>query len=335
MGLASVRGRLAVGALAGLLGVVAVGCGSSGGSSTSGTSSSPAKSSGHVTVSVFEVAQADVVTTLETAFKKELTRKLAPRQVTFTVSNANGDPSLIQSVARELSRSNSALIAVIGTPAVIAMAQQDKVHPIIALAMGDPVGGKVADSLDHPGHNVTGTIDFVDPAKVLDELAQVRPAPTRIGTIYDPSNENSQVWVSQLRKAVRARPGLSLREATVASSADVQSAARSLVGRSDTILIGPDAAVASGVAAVGAVASSNSIPLYLTAGDSTTGGVLATLGPSYPELGADAADVAAKVVGGAKPADTPFGLPGSLQWSVNRVTMKSLHITLPAAAMAS
>lgn len=328
MGLASVRGRLAVGALAGVLGIVVSGCGSG----SSGTASAPA---GHVTVSVFEVAQADVVTTLETSFKKELTRKLAPRQVTFTVSNANGDPSLIESIARNVSRSSSTLIAVIGTPAVIAMAQQDKVHPIIALAMGDPVGGKVADSLDHPGHNVTGTIDFVDPAKVLDELAQVRPAATRIGTIYDPSNENSQVWVSQLRKAIKARPGMSLREATVASSADVQSAARSLVGRSDTILIGPDAAVSSGVAAVGAVAASNSIPLYLTAGDATTSGVLATLGPSYPELGAAAADVAAKVVDGAKPADTPFGLPGTLQWSVNKVTLKSLHVTLPAAAMAS
>jgi putative ABC transport system substrate-binding protein len=318
------------GALLGAIGMIGViaGCGSSSGSTTSSSAGS-----GTVKVNIFEVAQADVVTTLETAFKKELTAKLAGRTVSYSVSNANGDPSLIQSIARNLSRSNSSLIAVIGTPAVIAMAQQDKTHPIIALAMGDPVGGKVADSLDHPGHNVTGTIDFVDPAELLAELAKVTPAPRRIGTIYDPSNENSQVWVAQLRTAIKARPGLSLVEATVAGAGDVQSAARSLVGRTDTILVGPDAAVASGIAAVGAVALSNKIPLYLTSGDATTSGVLATLGPSYANLGSQGADVAVKVLDGAQPAVTPFGRPGALEWDVNRSTLGALGVTVPSAAM--
>ncbi|MDT3443854.1 MULTISPECIES: ABC transporter substrate-binding protein [unclassified Pseudofrankia] len=326
---ASRRRRLA-GALLGAIGMIGViaGCGSSSGSTTSSSAGS-----GTVKVNIFEVAQADVVTTLETAFKKELTAKLAGRTVSYSVSNANGDPSLIQSIARNLSRSNSSLIAVIGTPAVIAMAQQDKTHPIIALAMGDPVGGKVADSLDHPGHNVTGTIDFVDPAELLGELAKVTPAPKRIGTIYDPSNENSQVWVAQLRTAIKARPGLALVEATVASAGDVQSAARSLVGRTDTILVGPDAAVASGIAAVGAVALSNKIPLYLTSGDATTSGVLATLGPSYADLGSQGADVAVKVLDGAQPAATPFGRPGALEWDVNHSTLGALGVTMPSAAM--
>lgn len=326
---ASRRRRMAAALLGaiGMIGVIA-GCGSSSGSTTSSSAGS-----GTVKVNIFEVAQADVVTTLETAFKKELTAKLAGRTVSYSVSNANGDPSLIQSIARNLSRSSSSLIAVIGTPAVIAMAQQDKTHPIIALAMGDPVGGKVADSLDHPGRNVTGTIDFVDPAKLLGELAKVTPAPKRIGTIYDPSNENSQVWVAQLRTAIKARPGLALVEATVASAGDVQSAARSLVGRTDTILVGPDAAVASGIAAVGAVALSNKIPLYLTSGDATTSGVLATLGPSYANLGSQGADVAVKVLDGAQPAVTPFGRPGALEWDVNHSTLGVLGVTMPSAAM--
>ncbi|MDT3444645.1 ABC transporter substrate-binding protein [Pseudofrankia sp. BMG5.37] len=326
------RRRWAAGALLGVIGMIGVsaaaGCGSS-----PGPESSSAPGSAAVKVSIFEVAQADVVTTLETAFKKELAARLAGRPVSFDVTNANGDPSLIQSIARNLARSDASLIAVIGTPAVIAMAQQDKTHPIIALAMGDPVGGKVADSLDHPGHNVTGTIDFVDPAKLLDELAKVTPQPRRIGTIYDPSNENSQVWVAQLRAATKARPGMSLVEATVAGAGDVQSAARSLIGRTDTILVGPDAAVASGVAAVGAVALSNKIPLYLTSGDAATTGVLATLGPSYADLGAASAGVASMVLDGAKPADTPFGRPGALEWGVNRSTLGTLGVALPPAAM--
>lgn len=318
--------RCALGAvLAGAAAVtLAAGCGSSGGSSRGGSASGP------VTVPVFEVAQADVVTQLESAFKKEMTAKLAPRKVIFKVSNANGDSSLIQSIARDLSRSHPTLIAVIGTPAVIAMAQQDKRDPIIALAMGDPVGSKVATSLDHPGGNVTGTIDFIDPAKLVDQLEEVRPAPAKIGTIYDASNENSQVWVKQLRASVAKRPGVRLVEATVAGTGDVQNAARSLLGRADTILIGPDATAAAAISTIGAVALPRGIPVYLTSGDASVRGVLATLGPNYAALGAAAADLGVKVVDGTSPAVIPFGQPGALTWDVNSVTLSKLKVTLPS-----
>jgi putative ABC transport system substrate-binding protein len=298
----------------------------------SGSDSGSSSGANVAKVSVFEVAQADVVTQLEKAFTAELTADLGADRVKVNVVNANGDASLIQSIARNLSRSDDDLIAVIGTPAVIAMAQQDSTHPIIAIAMGDPVGSKVADSLDAPGHNVTGTIDYIDPGQLLDQLATVRPAPHRIGTLYDPSNENSQTWIAGLKKAIAGRDGLSLRETTVASAGDVQSAARSLVGRVDTILVGPDAAVASGVAALGTVAFDNRIPLYLTSGDASVHGVLATLGPDYPGLGTSAAKIGAQVLAGKKPATIPFGRPGDLQWDVNHATVSQVRVTLPASA---
>lgn len=317
---ARARLRLAAGAMAVAAGAAMVGCsGDSGDSDT-------------LKVAVFEVAQADVVTTLREAFTGELTRQFGADGVEFDVKNANGEASLIQSIARDLSRSDADLIAVIGTPAVIAMAQADSTHPIIAIAMGDPVGAKVAESLEAPGGNVTGTIDYIDPGQLLDQLAEVSPAPQRIGTIYDPSNENSQVWIAALSEDIASREGLSLVETTVASSSDVQSAARSLIGRVDTILIGPDQAVATGMPAVGTVAYDNRIPLYITSGDASVHGVLATLGPDYSELGVDAGEVAAKVLRGADPATTPFGLPGELEWDVNEDTLAHLGITLPPAA---
>lgn len=288
-----------------------------------------------VKIKIFEVAQADVVTQLETSFKDKLTEVLAPRTVTFEVKNAGGDPTLIQSIARDMSRSDASLIAVIGTPAVLAMAQADNQHPIVAVAMGDPVGGGVADSLDAPGSNVTGTIDFIDPSALLDELEKVQPAPQRIGTVFDPSNDNSQTWIRQLRTAVADHPGLSLVETTVATGGDVQSASRALVGRVDSILIGPDATVSSSIATVGAVALGDKLPLYMTSGDASVGGVLATLGPDYTQLGADAATLAGKIVDGANPAVTPFGRPGALQWDVNQTTLDQLGVTLPVGATAS
>jgi putative ABC transport system substrate-binding protein len=200
--------------------------------------------------------------------------------------------------------------------------------------MGDPVGAGVAESLDAPGGNVTGSIDYIEPAKVLDEMLKVSPAPKRLGTIYDPSNQNLQVWVADLKEALPER-GLTLVEATVATPAEVDNAARSLIGRVDAIIVGPDATVIGGTPAVAAAARRGQVPLYLVGGEASEPGVLATLGPDYPELGALGGAAAAEVDAGTPPGEVPFGRPGAIEWGVNTETAQTLGVTLPPEASSS
>jgi putative ABC transport system substrate-binding protein len=294
----------------------------------SATSAAPSTSAA-LKVGILQIAPAAVLDDTVAAYKQELEKRLAPRKVSFDVQNAQGKETLIQNLARNFSRSDDDLVAVIGTPAVIAMAKLEKRKPIIAIAMGDPVGSKVAASLDAPGGNVTGSIDFVDPAKLLDVIGQTKPAPKRLGTVYDPANENSVVWVKALKAAAAGR-GLSVAEATIASSSDLNAAARSLAGKADALLIGPDATVISGLPPVAAVARANKLPLYLAGGDATASGVVASLGPDYPTIGRATADVTAKVVAGADPGTVPFAQPTELAPQVNAKTVAALGITLPS-----
>ncbi|MEV4419697.1 ABC transporter substrate-binding protein [Patulibacter sp. NPDC049589] len=302
-------------------------CGSSDDDATTnaaaGGDSSPLK------VGVLVVAQSSLLDDTVAAYRASLVKAVAPRKVEFDVQNAQGQETLIQNLARTFARSDDDQFAVIGTPAVIAMAKLEKRRPVIAIAMGDPVGAKLAASLDAPGGNVTGSIDFVDPAKLLDAIAKTSPAPKRIGTIDDPSNQNSKIWVAALKHAAGAH-GMSVVEATVASSKDVNSAARSLVGRTDALLMGPDAVIYSSLPAVASVARGNRLPLYLVAGDATASGVLASLGPDYPTIGTRTGEVAAKVAAGADPGTVPFARPTALAPEVNAATAKALGVTLPA-----
>lgn len=257
---------------------------------------------------------------------------LGADEVVWEVRNAQGDASLIQSIAREFAESDMDMFAVLGTPAVLALTALETERPIIAIAMGDPVGAGVAETLDEPGGNVTGSIDYVDPALILEEIAKVSPAITRLGTVYDPANQNLQVWVADLEKAVADRD-MTLQAATVASSADVSAAARSLVGRVDAVLIGPDGIVLGALPAVVEAAASDDLPLYLTGGDVSLTGILATLGPNYLELGAMAAEAATAVYKGSEPGAVPFGRPGSIEWGVNAATMEGLGVTIPAEVL--
>jgi len=196
--------RLAVSALSACAVAAALAaCGSSGSTGTPGTSAAATGSGAQsLRVGVFEIASAAILDQTVAAFEDELKAKLAPRTVTFDLKNAQGSTTLITSISRDFAESSDAAFAVVGTPAVVALAQQVKGKPIFALAMGDPVAAKVAQRLAKPGGNVTGSIDYVDPALVLKSIMQISPAPKRIGTIYDPSNQNMQVWIKALHAAV-------------------------------------------------------------------------------------------------------------------------------------
>jgi putative ABC transport system substrate-binding protein len=310
-------------------------CSSSGSDGTPAGSSGAAAGGGPLHIGVLQIATADVVDDTVDSFEKHLMSALAPRQVSFDLKNAQGDQSLIVSLARTFAESKDDGFAVIGTPAVIALAKQVTDRPIIAIAMGDPVGSKVAKSLDAPGTNVTGSIDYVDPAVLLAQIMKVSPAPKRLGTVYDPSNQNMQVWVKALHAAAKAYPGLSIVESTLSGPADVPSAARSLVGRVDAELIGPDATVFAGLAAVGAPAKSNKIPVYVSGGDATVSGILASIGPDYPTVGKLAADAAVKVFTGTAAAAVPYGRPTGVVFAVNKATMTALGITIPTDILAT
>ena len=298
-------------------------CSGSEGSESSGSGTT------EYTIGVLEVAQAQLLDDVVAAFEESVKSELGgDATVTFDVQNANGDQSLITSLTRDFAGSDADAFAVIGTPAVIAMAAQVKDRPIFALAMGDPVGAGLAESLEAPGGNVTGSIDYVDPDQLVDDIVAIHPDASTVGTLYDPSNQNMQVWIKDLKTAIEAH-GLSLKEATIASSAEVSQAARSLSDGADVILVGPDALVTAGIDAVGASAAGAKLPLYVVGGDVTVPGVLGSLGPNYPELGTSAGVGAAKVLQGADPGTIAFSVPGEIQIALNSEYAAQLGVTVP------
>ncbi|OLF07670.1 ABC transporter substrate-binding protein [Actinophytocola xanthii] len=309
--------------LVGAVGVAAAlaGCGGGAGEPRPGESYS---------VGVLAMAQAEVIDEVVDAFTRTVRAEVgAGTTVSFEVRNANGDQSLIASVAREFAGSDHDAFAVIGTPAVVALATQVTDRPIFALAMGDPVGAGVAESLERPGRNVTGSIDFVDPAMLLEDLVALHPGLRTVGTLYDPSNQSMQVWAGALRTAVRTA-GIDLAEAPISSTAEVAQAARSLDGRAEVVLVGPDALVAAGIEAVGAAMVGAGAPLYVVAGDTTIPGIVGSLGPDYSRLGVSAGVNAAKVLRGADAASTPFTTPGEVEIVLNTGRARELGITIPA-----
>jgi putative ABC transport system substrate-binding protein len=78
-------------------------------------------------------------------------------------------------------------------------------HPIVAIAVGDPVRAGLAASFARPGGNVTGSTvlgsDIV--AKRLQLLRELIPQVQRVAFLWNPDNESNAAQVDELRMVFR------------------------------------------------------------------------------------------------------------------------------------
>ncbi|MBW1919218.1 MAG: ABC transporter substrate-binding protein, partial [Deltaproteobacteria bacterium] len=258
------------------------------------------------------------------------------KTVQYDISNAEGDMSVVASIAKKFVSQKKDLIFSITTPCTQAVAAATKGTgiPVIFGAMTDPVAAKVAESWERPGGNVTGCSDWMDVGAQVKVVKEIVPGVKVLGTIYNAGEVNSRVQIAELKKAA---PGLGIKkivEVNAASSADVLAAAKSLMGRVDAVWFPTDNIVTSALEALVKVCEDNKVPLFGSDVNQVKRGVIASCGIDFYDLGKEAGKMAKQVLDGRNPAEMPIkkGKMGDL-W-VNPSAAKRMGITIPQAVMA-
>jgi putative ABC transport system substrate-binding protein len=136
--------------------------------------------------------------------------------------------------ARELVRANVELIIAQAPAALSAAHEETRTIPIVALYIGDPIRMGVAESLAHPGGNVTGfTWDTGAElaGKRLQLVREIVPGATRVAILWDRENNAHPYYLRDFEE--KARPlGLSLLPIGVARPEELEAArARSFCSR--------------------------------------------------------------------------------------------------------
>ena len=81
------------------------------------------------------------------------------------------------------------LIVAQGTAVTAALHQQTRTVPIVFTVVSDPVGSGFVQSFAHPGGNITGFTNFLEPslaAKWVEFLKEVAPHVSRVGILFNP-----------------------------------------------------------------------------------------------------------------------------------------------------
>lgn len=237
-------------------------------------------------------------------------------RIEFDVQNASGNQTTLQSISEKIARDNDILYA-IATPAAISLASLEQEKPIFIAAVTDPVEAGLADSLEDPGRNVTGTSDMQPLEEQVDLLVNNFPDAENIGLIYNSSEVNSQIQADQAKELLEGR-GLNTVEATVVSTNDIAQALNSIITEVDAMFMVTDNTIDSAITLVGDIAKENNVPTIGSSDAVVMQNGLATISNSYHDYGTQTADMVIRMLDeGLTPAEMPIELGKDFEIVVN------------------
>jgi putative ABC transport system substrate-binding protein len=250
----------------------------------------------------------------------------------FVYRSAQGNAATAAQIARQFAGEAPDVIVPISTPSAQAAATASRTIPIVFTAVTDPLAAGLVTSLEAPGGNVTGISDLSPIGAHVALIKELVPAAKAVGFIFNPGETNS-VALLQRFKAEAGKAGLTVVEAPANRSADVQGAARGLVGRVQALYVPTDNTIVSALESVIGVAEQNKIPFIAGDTDSVERGAIASIGFNYHDVGRETAAVVVRVLKGEKPGAIAVSQASGTNLVVNRKAAKAQNVTLPDAVV--
>ncbi|MBM7312426.1 tryptophan ABC transporter substrate-binding protein [Streptococcus suis] len=241
--------------------------------------------------------------------------------------NAEGDQSQVQTMSKKLVDNGNELLIGIATPAAQGLANATTELPIIMGAVTDPVGANLVTDLKNPGGNITGVSDQTPVADAVSLIKEITPDAKTIGVLYSSNEDNSKIQVAEFKVAAE-EAGYTVLEYAVASSNEIAATVEVASSKADVLFTPVDNTVASAFSTVVSVANKTKTPIFTSVEDMVEGGGIASVTLSQYDLGVATGKMAAKILDGANPADTPVQIFNEGTVVVNQKVAKELGITL-------
>ncbi len=270
---------------------------------------------------------------IEAAIEAELDAKAAELGVTFDyadyVYNGQADATVLNQIATELVASEVDVIVPIATPVAMIMqnATADNQIPVVFSAVSDPVGAGLAESMEAPGSNITGTSDALDTEAIMDLMFAANPDIKKVGLLYSKSEDSSTQPVKDATAYCEAK-GVVVEEKTGTTNDEVTLAADALIADGcDAVFTPTDNTVMTAELAIYEKFIDAGIPHYCGADSFALNGAFLGYGVNYEELGTATADMVVDIlVNGADPATTPVVTLDNGIATVNTETAEALGL---------
>jgi len=235
-------------------------------------------------------------------------------------------PNLVQ----ELKAANVDVVVTVGYPSAAA-AKASGIPTVIATGSGDPVVTGLVQSLAHPGGNVTGIADDAAAlsTKRLGLLKAVSPQLRRVAMLWNKDDRGMSQRYDASAKAAQEL-GLTVQPLGVREPDDFNEAFAAMNrDMPDAILMVTDSLTLLNRKRVFDFALQHKVPAIYEQDFMARDGGLMSYGADARESFDRAADLAARIFQGAKPADLPVEIPTRYLFVINMKTAKAMDFTVP------
>jgi len=235
-------------------------------------------------------------------------------------------PNLVQ----ELKAANVDVVVTVGYPSAAA-AKASGIPTVIATGSGDPVVTGLVQSLAHPGGNVTGISDDAAAlsTKRLGLLKAVSPQLRRVAMLWNKDDRGMSQRYDASAKAAQEL-GVTVQPLGVREPDDFNEAFAAMNrDMPDAILMVTDSLTLLNRKRVFDFALQHKIPAIYEQDFMARDGGLMSYGADARESFDRAADLAARIFQGAKPADLPVEIPTRYLFVINMKTAKAMDFTVP------
>jgi putative ABC transport system substrate-binding protein len=255
-------------------------------------------------------------------------------EISYLSADNNGDrfPALIN----ECLALKPAVIAVTTTPAAHLLKKATRTIPIVMVALGDPLGTGLVDSLSRPSENITGMSLMVPQLAVkrLELLKELVPGVSRVLVLSFLADPIAPIQVKAMEGAARSL-GVTLEVHDIRKVDDISVAfAAGSRAHVQGALITEESMFIVHRARVTELAARHKLPaVYPFLLPVTDAGGLMAYTVKAPELHRSAAAYVDRILKGAKVSDLPVQQPTQFELVVNLKTAKTLGLTIPPSLL--
>jgi putative ABC transport system substrate-binding protein len=250
---------------------------------------------------------------------------------------AEGKLERLPDLAAELVRLKVDVIVSAPTQAALAAKKASATIPIVFTDIAvDPAGIGLVSSLARPGGNITGlNVIAADlDGKRLELLKESFPKVARVALLWQSGGRRGNLTLTEMEAAAKAL-GLKLLSLEVRSLDDFEGAfARAEREGAQALITTPNPLINTQQRRVLDFAAKNRLPAMYQTNEWVEAGGLMSYAPNFTDLWRRAADLADKILKGAKPADLPVEQPTKFEFLVNLKTAKQIAVTIPPNVLA-
>jgi putative ABC transport system substrate-binding protein len=282
-------------------------------------------------------ASAEPTAYLLDAFRKGLSESgyIEGQNIAIEYRWADGQYDRLPDLATDLVRRGVAVIVATGAGGISAQVARRATStiPIVFISAVDPIKSGLVASINRPGGNATGFIQFAPllEAKRLQLLHELVPSAAIMGVLLNPTNPAAESQTADVQTAARSI-GRQIYVAAASSESEFEAAFTNLMRqRIGGLLVGADSYFNSRREQLVVLAARHALPAIYEWREFTAAGGLMSYGTRITDAYHQIAVYCGRILRGANPAELPVVQPTKFELVINLKTANALGVTVPNA----